>query len=604
MSVSPSSRTASVRCAVYTRKSSEEGLDMAFNSLDAQRESGLDYIKSQKHQGWVAVTTAYDDGGYSGGSTDRPGLQRLLSDISKGCIDIVLVYKVDRLSRSLADFAQLMQLFDQHNVSFVSVTQQFNTTTSMGRLTLNMLLSFAQFEREVAGERIRDKILATKQKGVWVCGQPPLGYRLPNTSDADYTPGDRTLRIVEAEAKLIQRIYAGYLKSGSLSELAAQLNKAGHTTRKWTSSRGIEHGGHQLTAPYLHRVLCHPIYIGRITHERARFKSDSIPNDGWRGLHAPIIDQPTWNRVRARMGTIERDARVKWTHSHLLKGKLRTFEDFAMSPGSVPRPVSKKAGTTDNAKRMVLYYVSQKAIRHGYRSCPIRTINARHLDDLVRGIIGEFLAQRHNLPLAGYEQDELNRIIRDVVQKVVLAPDWLTVEIDRAAVSELVKSTREDKGQHRGLNGTEAATSPLPRCPLTPQIDESGPNIVLRFQTRIKLHDGKRLILSEDGMDLCVPTTADGRPIPREHLVRALGMAFAWHRELLRTGETVESLARRCNLTDARIHELLSLTRLSPMILKAVVTGTASPTLSLRELLQAAKCMGWDKQVQRLNSAL
>ena len=196
--------TPIVRCAVYTRKSSEEGLDMAFNSLDAQREAGLDYIKSQKHQGWTAITTAYDDGGYSGGSTDRPDLQRLLDDIHKGRVDVVVVYKVDRLSRSLADFAQLMQTFDEHNVSFVSVTQQFNTTTSMGRLTLNMLLSFAQFEREVAGERIRDKIAATKRKGVWVCGQPPLGYRLPREGEPDFVLNDRTLRVIEPEAELIR----------------------------------------------------------------------------------------------------------------------------------------------------------------------------------------------------------------------------------------------------------------------------------------------------------------------------------------------------------------------------------------------------------------
>ena len=167
-----------VRCAIYTRKSNEEGLDQAFNSLDAQREAGLDYIKSQKHEGWTAVEVAYDDGGFSGGTMKRPGLERLLDDIDKGRVDVVVVYKVDRLSRSLSDFARMMQLFDDKQVSFVSVTQQFNTSTSMGRLTMNMLLSFAQFEREVASERIRDKIAATKKQGYWVCGQPPLGYRV------------------------------------------------------------------------------------------------------------------------------------------------------------------------------------------------------------------------------------------------------------------------------------------------------------------------------------------------------------------------------------------------------------------------------------------
>ncbi|MEM6852803.1 MAG: recombinase family protein, partial [Planctomycetota bacterium] len=210
-----------LRCAIYTRKSHEEGLDQAFNSLDAQREAGVDYIHSQKHEGWEVSATRYDDGGYTGGNIKRPALARLLSDIEQGTsggIDVVVVYKVDRLSRSLSDFAGMMKLFEQHNVSFVSVTQQFNTTNSMGRLTLNMLLSFAQFEREVTGERIRDKIAATKKKGLWVGGRPPLGYRLE----------DRRLHIVPPEAELVQEIFRGYLDTdGSLLELADRLNRQG-----------------------------------------------------------------------------------------------------------------------------------------------------------------------------------------------------------------------------------------------------------------------------------------------------------------------------------------------------------------------------------------
>ncbi|MFG0249348.1 MAG: recombinase family protein, partial [Phycisphaeraceae bacterium JB051] len=263
------------RCAIYTRKSHEEGLDQAFNSLDAQREAGLDYIRSQKHEGWQAIDTQYDDGGYSGGNIQRPAIQQLIEDIKHGSIDVVVVYKVDRLSRSLHDFAQLMKLFDEHQVCFVSVTQQFNTTTSMGRLTLNMLLSFAQFEREVTSERIRDKLAATKKKGLWVTGQPPLGYKVI----------DKHLHIHPDEVKLVEKIFRGYLESQSLLELAELLNAQGHNTKQWTSTRGITHGGKPLTPKYLYRVLTNPVYIGKITHNQ----------HVWPGIHKPIIPRKLWD---------------------------------------------------------------------------------------------------------------------------------------------------------------------------------------------------------------------------------------------------------------------------------------------------------------------
>ena len=216
-----------MRCAIYTRKSHAEGLDQAFNSLDAQREACVDYVKSQKHEGWTVVRTHYDDGGYSGATMERPALKRLFEDIDCAAIDLVVVYKVDRLSRSIGDFAQMMERFDEHGVSFVSVTQEFNTTTSMGRLTLNMLLSFAQFERDIAGERIRDKLAATRKKGMWVSGQPPLGYRLRKDGE------DRKLYVIPEEAALVRKIFARYLKAPSLIELALRLNAEGHTTKRW-----------------------------------------------------------------------------------------------------------------------------------------------------------------------------------------------------------------------------------------------------------------------------------------------------------------------------------------------------------------------------------
>ncbi|MBX3392737.1 MAG: recombinase family protein [Phycisphaeraceae bacterium] len=589
--------TPIVRCAVYTRKSSEEGLDMAFNSLDAQREAGLDYIKSQKHQGWTAITTAYDDGGYSGGSTDRPGLQRLLDDINKGRIDVVVVYKVDRLSRSLADFAQLMQTFDEHNVSFVSVTQQFNTTTSMGRLTLNMLLSFAQFEREVAGERIRDKIAATKRKGVWVCGQPPLGYRLPREGDPDFILNDRTLRVIQPEAELIRLIFNGYLELGSLVDLAAKLNAEGHTTKHWVSSRGKEHGGRPLTAAFLYRVLTNPVYIGKIAHTRGR-NNRSVPrhSEVYQGHHEPIVDQATWDQVHAKMGTIERESRQKWTHTHLLKGKIRTFEGHAMSPGSVQRPVSKRKDVCSargaDARRVVRYYVSQKAVKQGFKSCLIKTVNAAHIDDLVRGLVLDHLKNQHGADLRSQEPEARDRWVREVVHRVMVAPDRITVELVHTRIAACVDTARET-GTNRP---THKANVPVPACPFTPEIDDRGQHLALTLHIQIKRHDGRRVLLSPEGQDLLTTITPDGCPVARDHLVRAVGLAFAWRRELLRTDHTVESVAQRAGLTATRVHAVLTLTQLSPVILRSILTGTLGATVTLADLLRAAQHLDWSRQ--------
>ncbi len=265
-----------------------------------------------------------------------------------------------------------MHLFDQHQVSFVSVTQQFNTTTSMGRLTLNMLLSFAQFEREVTGERIRDKLAATKKKGLWVTGQPPLGYEAI----------EQKLVIVPEEAKVVQRIYEGYFECGSLMKLARLLSDEGHTTKRWSSRTGRTHGGLRLTPKYLYRILTNAIYIGKITHK------DNV----WPGQHEPIVEQTLWEKVQAAIHTQDRQSRHRWQHSHLLKGKIKTFEGHRMSPSGVQRDTK-----IEGRKRIVGYYVSQKAIKQGYRSCPIKTLNAHRLDELVRALALDYLHQHEAL---------------------------------------------------------------------------------------------------------------------------------------------------------------------------------------------------------------
>src|ERR1700693_4144758 len=269
------------RCAIYTRKSSEEGLEQDFNSLHAQREACEALIKSQAGEGWRLVKTAYDDGGLSGGTMERPALKRLLADINEGTIDVVVVYKVDRLTRSLAEFAKIVEILDARGVSFVAVTQQFNTTTSMGRLTLNVLLSFAQFEREVTGERIRDKIAASKRKGMWRGGVPPLGYEVR----------DRRLVVNRPEAVTVKHIYERYLELGSVRLLRNDLKSREIVSKVRVSKNGVRCGGRPFFRGALYELLSNPIYLGEIRHKKERHP----------GQHQPIVSRELWENVQRRL---------------------------------------------------------------------------------------------------------------------------------------------------------------------------------------------------------------------------------------------------------------------------------------------------------------
>src|ERR1700687_5784435 len=302
------------RCAVYPRNSSEEGLQQEFNSLHAQREACEAYIQSQRHEGWTCLTQHYDDGGLSGATMDRPALQQLLADIQAGKVDIVVCYKVDRLTRSLADFAKIVEIFDAKGVSFVSVTQQFNTTTSMGRLTLNVLLSFAQFEREVTGERIRDKIAASKKKGMWMGGVPPLGY----------TVRDRKLIIVESEAETVRHIFRRYAALGSVRLLKAELETHGIAGKRWTSASGRSWGGRPIGRGALYLILQNRIYRGDIVD-----KEQSYP-----GEHEATIDPALWDAVQARLAenAVERSTGVRVKNPSLLAGLLFDGEGHRMTP--------------------------------------------------------------------------------------------------------------------------------------------------------------------------------------------------------------------------------------------------------------------------------
>jgi DNA invertase Pin-like site-specific DNA recombinase len=302
-----------VRCAIYTRVSTDQGLEQDFNSLDAQHDAAQAYISSQAHAGWTLLRTKYDDGGFSGGNTDRPALQRLLHDVRAGKIDVIVVYKVDRLTRSLADFAKLVELFDQQNVSFVSVTQQFNTTTSISRLTLNVLLSFAQFEREVTSERIRDKISASKRKGLWVGGMAPLGYD---------TKG-RKITVNEAEAKRVRTIFRSYLRLGSLNLLMADLRRRGIVTKVRTLRTGETVGGIPFTRGSLAHLLRNCFYIGEVA-----FKGEVLE-----GEQPAILDKDLFAAVQAKLNDQVNNHKAKWTKSEgLLIGRLFDDRGNRMSP--------------------------------------------------------------------------------------------------------------------------------------------------------------------------------------------------------------------------------------------------------------------------------
>jgi site-specific DNA recombinase len=338
------------RCAIYTRKSSEEGLDMEFNSLDAQREACEAYVTSQKAEGWSAIREPYDDGGFSGGTLERPGLKRLIQDVEAGLIDVIVVYKIDRLSRSLMDFARLVEIFDRNQVTFVSVTQSFNTTTSMGRLTLNILLSFAQFEREVIGERIRDKVAASRKRGMWMGGYVPLGYDVR----------DRKLVINEAEAATVRMIFERFVAIGSATTLAKALAVDGVLNKR----------GKLIDKGFLYKLINNRVYLGEAVHK----------GTAWPGEHEAIIDRELWDKVRSILQESPR-LRAKNTRRQmpaLLKGIIFTATGAAMTPTAT------KKGT-----RLYRYYVSMDLIRNrptGETSGPLR-LPAGMVEDAVIGEI-------------------------------------------------------------------------------------------------------------------------------------------------------------------------------------------------------------------------
>ncbi len=427
-----------LRCAVYTRKSTDEGMDQEYNSIDAQRDAGHAYIASQRAEGWIPVTDDYDDPAYSGGHMERPAIKRLLADIDAGKIDVVVVYKIDRLTRSLADFSKMVEVFERRGVSFVSVTQQFNTTTSMGRLMLNVLLSFAQFEREVTGERIRDKFAASKRKGIWMGGIPPLGYDVKN----------RRLVPNEAEAKLVRHIFRRFVELGSGTLLVRELKLDGATSKSWTTQDGRVRDGKSIDKTLIYKLIHNRTYLGELKHR-----------DEWvQGEHPAIISRDVWSEVHTILATNGRvrGNTTRATVPQLLKGLVFGIDGRAMSPHHVTKP---------NGRRYRYYVPQRDAKEHagasGLPRLPAAELESAVLDQLrsmlrAPEMLADVLPRARELDPtldeakvsvamlrldAIWEQlfpAEQMRIVKLMVEKVIVSPDNMEVRLRANGVERVV----------------------------------------------------------------------------------------------------------------------------------------------------------------------
>jgi site-specific DNA recombinase len=533
-----------LRCAIYTRVSTDARLEQEFNSLDAQREASEAYIKSQTHEGWSLVRARFDDGGFSGGSMERPALQRLLSDVQAKRIDVIVVYKVDRLTRSLTDFAKLVELFDAHGVSFVSVTQAFNTTNSMGRLTLNMLLSFAQFEREVTGERIRDKIAASKKKGMWMGGVVPLGYRAE----------DRGLHIVEDHADLVRRLFRRFLEVGSVARLKEILDAENVRLPIRIDGKGRLTGGGLFSRGHIYKIFSNPIYIGQIAHRGVVYE----------GQHPAIVDRDLWDKVQQRLEdhiAAKAQRRERQSTNALLLGKL--FDDR----GNLMTPSWSKRGS----KRWS-YYVSQAILRGDKASAgSVARVSAPEIEGRIIEAISGFDDEQE--AQATYLGRQLPKNNAPPDQNADRPPDHqerirsriARVTLERAAIRIALRHDTDREGEGKVLTVPWTAPSPYRRREIVQGASAGS------FSARP------------------LPTSA------RLALIKALRKAYHWLDELLSSPtETTESIAVRESKSERSIRMTLSLAFLSPDLIKAAVEGRLPRGFGLTRLIDLP--IAWSDQ--------
>ena len=555
-------------CAIYTRKSSDEGLEKEFNSLDAQREACEAFITSQKHAGWVAVRALYDDGGLSGGTLERPALQRLLNDIKTGKVQIVVVYKVDRLTRSLADFAKIVDVFDAHGASFVSVTQQFNTTTSMGRLTLNMLLSFAQFEREIAGERIRDKIAASKAKGMWMGGTVPLGYDVK----------DRKLVMNAVEAETVRLIFKRYSELGSVTLLEAELKRLGYLSKRRDGAAGRLAGGRPFSRGILYLILQNHLYRGQVFHK----------GNIYSGQHERIVDEETWTRVQDKLAANRR-----------ARSLAVTAEEPSLLSGVIFDSYGQRMTPTHANKRghKYRYYISASLLGRGPVGSNTMRVPAGEVEGLVLDQIRQLIGSPPQLAEALLPLDltagELDLRIRRAKS---LATQWVSMpsENQRELVLQIVSRVILSVGQITlsiGLARLEALLGDRATRAMTTEP-------VLTLQIPVKLRrsgKGKRMIIGEIQANTVDPS-----------LVRLIHEAFAIRSMVVAdTRETLNEITARRKKSKGYLTSLMRLSYLAPSIINDILNGRQPPQLSAKHLLRTSGTLplAWNAQRAHLRFA-
>ena len=561
-----------VRCAIYTRKSSEEGLEQEFNSLQAQREACEAFIDSQRHEGWVCLRAAYDDGGFSGATMDRPALQQLLADITAGRVDTVVVYKIDRLTRSLADFAKIVEILDARGASFVSVTQQFNTTTSMGRLTLNVLLSFAQFEREVIGERIRDKIAASKRKGMWMGGVPPLGYGVQ----------DHKLVMIDSEADTVRLIFRRYAELGSVRLLKAELEARGIKSKSWTSASGRLVGGKPFSRGALYLMLQNRTYLGDIVH-----KGQFHP-----GEHTPIIDQPLWDAVQAQLDSnaAERNSGTRNHQPSLLAGMLFDGDGNRMTPSH-----ALKMGTRYR------YYVSGSLITKDrtQTSAGLR-IPAAEIEQLVSSRVHRWLLD----PGSIYKSTSARLPDSSTQQRLVaraadIGKSWpeLPVARKRAVLTALIVRIEVSVDQI-DIHLRPLRLGALLDLPATPSQGVNDDEIEL-LSVPVRLRRSGREIR------MVINRTDSFAAKPDARLVRLLLRARRFNTTLAQgEGVPFAALAEREGVSRSYFTRLVRLSYLAPDITQAILDGRQPPDLTAEKLLEHSRLpLAWHDQRTMLGFA-
>lgn len=526
-----------VRCAIYTRKSSEEGLEQDFNSLDAQREACEAYVKSQMHEGWILLEKQYNDGGFSGGTMERPAFKELLKDIEHDEVDIVVVYKVDRLTRSLMDFSKIIDIFDRHETSFVSITQQFNTTTSMGRLTLNILLSFAQFEREVTGERIRDKIAASKKKGMWMGGKVPLGY----------LKEDKKLIIHSENAQKVQMLFEKYLELKSVPKLMQYLkeNEIKTKTDKYFSKGQLYH------------LLANKVYIGKITHK------DKI----YDGEHEAIICDEIFEEVQKLLyeNKVDKTCGVKSSSNSLLAGLIYDDLGNKMTPSH-----------SNNHGRRYRYYIS-RALKNNEETGSVSKVPAGEVEKFVIETTKEFLQDKEQIQniVSEYKISKQNKLIytaqniqdysepkliRTIIHKIMVSKNLIEITYNEASIKKALKAL---------ANNQEI---------VIPDKNEELTSIII--SKNIKITQPSRndniLILNAKEYDT---------PEPNPYLVNAIVKSFYYHKQI-QAGKTIEDLQTEEGLKDSKyIRNIMNLKYISPQLTEQILNGTQPKELSLQKLI-------------------